>query len=164
MPKSKNPEAYPLEYAELVRRIDAGQKVTLEFPDKRSAEALRFDLYGYRNALAASQHELQYIAARLIARIEINLKGGYLLHLSSQMDEPVALQLRNVFAKLDTETTPTQIPPVDSGEPLAKATIPPSPFTAKDAGAYEEEDTNEQEVYKKYLTPTQKVSDPKEKG
>lgn len=60
--------AYPVEYFELLRRATSGETVTVILSNKKSAEKLRFQLYGFRRALLAnpdSEPELALMAEGL---------------------------------------------------------------------------------------------------
>lgn len=51
MAKSKDPNTYPHTYWELVEAVSRGKAVTLTFDNRKAADAFRFDVYGFRNAL-----------------------------------------------------------------------------------------------------------------
>lgn len=165
MPRSKNPRAYPMMYYDLTRAVAGGKKIVLNFPDKQAAKSERLNYYGFKNALEATHDELynQAITIRIESRICLEESGGYDLIYTSSFDAEVN---GKIVAALNAGVEPARIP-----SPNAPTLYPETPFTAKDAailpagaiGGYEEEDTNEQAVYKKYLQPF-KPEDDKEKG
>ena len=162
MPKSKKVAAYPFAYRDLFNHVGEKGEFILHFADKAAARSRRFDLYGYKSALAEEGDKLINIATQIVMKIELNLSGGYDLILRNSLDDDINNTILAGIAAssggLETQTDapinpanfpdiPIQIPPAESGDLLAKAVIPI-------------EDTNEQSCYKAFMQPKKD----KEKG
>ena len=99
MPKSRNPESYPYAYAELVKHVQEGKPVTLEFNSKSECERTRFDIYGYKGALAHAKDDLAIAAARMMIQMSLNPKTmKYELRFTSTLDSDINSQILEAIA------------------------------------------------------------------
>ena len=158
MSKSKNPDAFPYTYYLTFKAVVEGKEIKINFDSKKEAEAVRFDMYGYRNALEHIQDPFYAKAAGIKAVVRINIAKGYDLILTSVIDDPINVRLLEALAREDlsdgftgeyTESTPGQPMPskiynVSGAEPET----PPSVASNLDCETESETDTNEQECYK----------------
>ena len=63
MPKSGRITSYPIEYFDLFNRVVQGEELKFAFASEKEAMKVRFDMYGFRNALqkdtAADESSMQ---------------------------------------------------------------------------------------------------------
>ena len=93
MSKPKTLAAYPEEYLHLFEKvIRERNSVTLTLADKREAESLRFDLYGFRNAAELEK----YPGARAFRQLKLSVSGPELTITSPLLPGALAIFIADV--------------------------------------------------------------------